>query len=129
MSDNLPHISIPDVPVSELSAKEVHALVTNSISLAISSAVLDIISSPQVATFMESAAKGKALSGMLEALVSHDGRKGLDAQTMKQNSLEIAHFIEQAFNKFKERARDVENGVDPELKSAEELAGFAKPQS
>lgn len=119
-------VSVPDVPTKELTALELSAVVSDSIAIGISKGILSIITSPEVSVFMESIAKGKALSGMMEALVQHDGRKGLDASLMKQNSIEIAHFIEQAFTQFQKRAMDVTNGTDPEIKSAEELQGFQK---
>lgn len=91
-----------------------HIVVTEELSTALATclttALTNVLKSPEMGQFVETLAKGKALSGMMEALVSHDGRKGLDASTMKQNAIEISHFIDQVFDKFKTRAVEKSSG-------------------
>jgi len=62
--------------------------------------------------------RGSIMQSILGGLASHDGRKALDAQTIKQNSLEIVEMIEQVFNKMHERLND--KGRDPEIKEPQE---------
>lgn len=62
--------------------------------------------------------KGSIMQSILGGLASHDGRKALDAQTIKQNSLEIVEMIESVFNKMHERLQD--KNRDPEIKEPKE---------
>lgn len=81
-----------------------------AVATGISQGLVAVLTSPELGQVIETIAKGKAISGMLEGLVAAEGRKGLDASVMNQNALEITHLIEKAFDKFKSRAVEVSEG-------------------
>lgn len=66
--------------------------------------------------------KGQIISDILGGLASHDGRKSLDARTIKQNSLEIVETVEAVFNKMHERLQD--RNRDPEIHPVNEEEPF-----
>lgn len=78
-----------------------------AVASGISQGVLAVLASPELGRVIETVAKGKALSGMMEGLVSAEGRKGLDASCMKQNAIDMTHLIEAVFEKFKARAMEI----------------------
>jgi hypothetical protein len=71
---------------------------------------------PQV---LQTLAVNGAAQALLGGLTSSDGRGGLDARTMKQNAIDIAHLIEQVFIKLSSHAAS-----RSEVKSGEDLMGY-----
>lgn len=107
------------VPKLNISTEITEAL-TQAITIGLTNAVLNIVQSPEVSDLVENIAKGRAISGMLEALCANMGRKGLDPTLTEQNKIEITHTINNAFDYFKSHQKDKLNGVlDPEMKDAE----------
>lgn len=74
---------------------------------------------------LQTLAVNGAAQALLGGLTSNAGRKGLDALTMKQNSIEIAHLIEHVFVELSKHASS-RSGV----KNGEALMGFKnEPES
>lgn len=69
-------------------------------------------------------ARSGAANSLLQGLVAHDGRNGLDARTQEQNAREICHLVEKVFDQFQEKLQAKANGEvrDSEIHDAE--AGF-----
>jgi hypothetical protein len=72
-------------------------------------------------------ARATGANGMLNGLVAHDGRQALNAQTMKQNTIEVVHLMEMVRDKFQEvlKAKNA-NELDPDMHDGE--ADFKKFQ-
>lgn len=68
--------------------------------------------------------KGGGVNSILGGLAQHDGRKALDARTMKQNAIEIVEQMEQVFKKYNERMSSQELR-SPDIVDAEKQAGFS----
>lgn len=63
-----------------------------------------------------------AASQLLGGLTSKDGRQGLNAQTMKQNAIDIAYLVEAVLGKLSSHALS----RSKEVHDGEELQGFKK---
>jgi len=68
---------------------------------------------------VEGMAKAQALNGIMQGLATADGRNGLDARTMKQNAVDMVHFLEMVYSKAKEHLESLRNGKPEDLVDAE----------
>lgn len=125
--ENVPEIrAITDVEAqrAELPAMKVAEVqllaecVGKAISVGLADGFRQVLSSPEVGMLLQRMTEGNAVSGMLQGLAAADGRKSLDARTMKQNGLEMVYAIKEALDKLKEAQLQTEKRsdelVDPE---------------
>lgn len=102
---------------------EVHLLaecVGRAISVGLADGFKQVLASPEMGMLLKKVTEGGAVTGILQGLAAADGRKSLDARTMKQNGLEMVYAIREALNKLTEaqqqEARETADVamVDPE---------------
>ncbi len=93
--------------------------ISTAVTVGITNAITTVLKSPELTNLLEGMAKTKAVGGMMEALVQHGGRQGLDARTMNQNAIEMCHFAEMAFEQYRKTLKSKNEGVSDELVDAE----------
>lgn len=76
-------------------------------------------------SLLSSYSKSLSVNQMLGGLAANMGRKSLDAQTIKQNALEITEVIDAVFEKYAERSEAKLRGRDKDIHDGEkELKDF-----
>jgi hypothetical protein len=112
----------------EIQVKQTEALQTIGDSL---KAISSFISQGGLSAILQSQSMASGANALLQGLTAHDGRKGLDARTLKQNSVEIAEQILLVHAKFKERLEAQAKGEvrDEDMHDAEtDFAEWKKEQ-
>lgn len=106
----------------ELEVKQAEALSTLASSV---KELSQFLTQGGLTTLLSSYSKSLSVNQMLGGLAANMGRKSLDAQTIKQNALEITECIEAVFEKYAERLgskgrdKDIHDG-EQQLKDFEE---------
>lgn len=96
--------------------------VSKAISVGLAEGFKQVLASPEMGHLLQRMTEGNAVSGILQGLAAKDGRNSLDARTMKQNGLEMAHAIRESLTKLKE-FQNLESSPeehDPELVDPEQ---------
>lgn len=109
VTETLLRVSERDVQV-----KQTEALTTLAAGV---NAIANFLTSGGLTDLVSANAKSRIVSDILGGLAAHNGRNSLDAQTIKQNSLEIVETIEAVWSKYQERAKAKDR--DPEIHDAE----------
>lgn len=100
---------------NEIQTKQTEALTTLAESV---KGIANFLNEGGLQKIIAANARGQIAQAVLGGLAAHDGRKALDAQTIKQNSLELVEIIESFMNKMHERLQD--KNRDPEIKEPKE---------
>lgn len=99
------------IAIQEQQTKALTSLATSINALA------TFVTQGGLGNLLEGYSKIAAGNGILQGLVTHSGRQGLDARTMKQNGIEAFHAMNSMQEAMKERLR--EQRENPELSEQE----------
>jgi len=101
----------------EIAVSQTKALTTLAESV---KAIATFLTSNRLPEILEGYAKASAVNGILQGLVTHSGRGGMDARLMKQNAIEASEFIEKCFEHYSEKLAAKKMGeVDTEIHDGE----------
>lgn len=106
--------SLVHIPETDVQVKQTEALITLATGI---NTIANFLTSGGLTDLVSANAKSRIVSDILGGLAAHNGRNSLDAQTIKQNSLEIVETIEAVWSKYQERAKAKDR--DPEIHDAE----------
>ena len=76
------------------------------------SIISSFLASGGLTTMLTSIAKTQAANGVIQGLVTHSGRQGLDARFAKQNMKDAFHAIESLYDGFAERLAEKHQGTE-----------------
>lgn len=109
----------PMVTPQDISLMQAQAATSIANSLAV---ISSFIASGGLATMLTGIAKTQAANGVIQGLVTHSGRNGLDARFATQNMKDAFHSIEALYDGFAERLAEKKRGQAFEEVDAE--AGY-----
>lgn len=97
----------PMVTQKDIALMQAQAATSIAQSLAV---ISSFIASGGLATMLTGIAKTQAANGVIQGLVTHSGRQGLDARFATQNMKDAFHSIEALYDGFAERLAEKKRG-------------------
>lgn len=110
---------VEEIEIAEKNNREIRQTEALATLAKAATDIANFLTSGGVSTLLSNYAKTQIAKDILGGLAAHDGRKALDAQTIKQNAIEIATIVEQTFSQLKEKTAAVNR--DPEVHEATEV--------